>query len=186
MNVSITTSSICLELSAITEILHQETYKNAYGSVICNTSPKWKELKGSQQKNEFFSVTYSVSYSRTFKLQTCKEASIHLHVQLCKLVHASGVHCHAWPSSTGGCAFVYFTVLYSIEHCSALCFKPRMSGSKKVGRTKSSKEPDTEPSVSVMSKITACPPSPMLTVLQLYPLLPLLPPPVSYSSCLVT
>ena len=119
MNVSITTSRICLELSAITEILHQETYKNAYGSVICNTSPKWKELKGSQQKNEFFSVTYSVSYSRTFKLQTCKEASIHLHVQSCKLVHVSGVHCHAWASPTGGCAFVYFTVLYCIEHCSA-------------------------------------------------------------------
>lgn len=49
-----TTSRICLELSAIPEILHQEAYKNSYGGVIGNTSPKWKELKGSQEKNEFF------------------------------------------------------------------------------------------------------------------------------------
>lgn len=111
MYVSITTSRICLELSVITEILHQETYKNAYGSVICNTSPTWKELKSSQQKNEFFSVTYSVSYIQTFKLQTGKEANIIcLSSHVSYLVHASGVRCHVWVSSTSGCAFVSFTV----------------------------------------------------------------------------
>ena len=30
-------------------------------------------------------------------------------VQLCKLVHRSGVYCHMHTSSTSGCVFVYFT-----------------------------------------------------------------------------
>ena len=42
------------------------------------------------------------------------------HVQSCKLVHESGVHCHVHASSTSGCAFVYFTVRYCIEHSSTV------------------------------------------------------------------
>ena len=52
------------------------------------------------------------------------------HVQLDKLVHVSGVHCHVRASSTSGCAFVYFTVWYCTE-VQYLYFKPRMSGSKR-------------------------------------------------------
>ena len=56
-----------------------------------------------------------------------------------KLVHMSGVHCHMRASSTSGCVFVYFTVLYRVQYrtlysiCTVvqnLYFKPRMSGSK--------------------------------------------------------
>ena len=45
---------------------------------------------------------------------------MHLHVLSCKLVHASGIHCHMLASSTCGCAFVYFTVYYCIEYSSTV------------------------------------------------------------------
>ena len=54
-----------------------------------------------------------------------------LHVQSCKLVHVSGIHCHVRASSTSGYAFVYFTVQYRIEYSStASLFQAQMSGSK--------------------------------------------------------
>ena len=62
----------------------------------------------------FFSVTYSVSDIRTFRLQTCKEANTDLHVQSCRLVHTSGVHCHMCASSTSGCAC-------TVQYCTAPC-----------------------------------------------------------------
>ena len=34
-------------------------------------------------------------------------------VQSCKLVHVSGIHCHVHASSTSGCAFFFFSLLYS-------------------------------------------------------------------------
>ena len=53
------------------------------------------------------------------------------HVQSCKLVHMSGVLCHVCASSTGGCAFVYFTVQYCVEHRSTVSlFQTQDSGSK--------------------------------------------------------
>ena len=50
-----------------------------------------------------------------------------LQVQSHKLVHVSGVHCHVRASSTCGCAFGHFTVLYRVQY---LYFNPRMSRSK--------------------------------------------------------
>ena len=41
-------------------------------------------------------------------------ANIHLHVQSCRLVHVSGIHCHMQASSTSGYAFVHF--IYCIEY----------------------------------------------------------------------
>ena len=61
-----------------------------------------------------------VPYIRTFKLQTFKDANMHLHVQSHKLVHVSGKHGHTCASSTSGCAFVYFTVQYCIEYSSTV------------------------------------------------------------------
>ena len=61
-----------------------------------------------------------VSYIRTFKLRTFKDENMHSHVQSCKLVHVSGIHCHMHASSTSGCAFVYFTVQYCIEYSSTV------------------------------------------------------------------
>ena len=49
------------------------------------------------------------------KLRTFEDANVHLRVQLHKLVHVSGVYCHMCVSSTSGCAFVYFTVLYRVQ-----------------------------------------------------------------------
>ena len=43
---------------------------------------------------------------------------MHSHIQSRKLVHVSGVHCHVCASSTSGCAFVYFTVLYRVQQYS--------------------------------------------------------------------
>ena len=40
----------------------------------------------------------------------------------------SGIHCHVCPSSTSGCAFVYFTVQSTVVQ--GLYFRPRMSGKK--------------------------------------------------------
>ena len=37
-------------------------------------------------------------------------------VQSLKLDHVSSVRCHMHAFSTGGCAFVYFTVHYYIEY----------------------------------------------------------------------
>ena len=74
--------------------------------------PNGKNSKVHNRRMSFFSVTYSVSGIRTFKLQTCKEANIDLHVQSCRLVHTSGVHCHIlcilykWLC-------LYCTILYS-------------------------------------------------------------------------
>ena len=38
------------------------------------------------------------------------------HSQSRKLAHGSGAHCHLCESFTSGCAFVYLTVRYCIEH----------------------------------------------------------------------
>ena len=46
----------------------------------------------------------------TFKLQTFKDASTHLHVQARKLVHMSGENCQAHAYSTSSYVFVYFIV----------------------------------------------------------------------------
>ena len=54
-----------------------------------------------------------------------------LHVQSCKLVHVSGIHCHGCASSTSCCllwALLQSTVqIIVIQY---LYFKPRISGSK--------------------------------------------------------
>ena len=61
-----------------------------------------------------------VPYIRTFKLRTFKDANVCSHVQSCKLVHVSGVHCHVRASFTNGCAFVYLTVQYCIDYSSTV------------------------------------------------------------------
>ena len=63
--------------------------------------------------------------------QLSKMWMVCLHLQSCKLVHVSGIHCHVRTSSTSSCAFVYFTVQYFIVYRSIVSFfKPQMSGSK--------------------------------------------------------
>ena len=69
-------------------------------------------------------------------MQSFIDGNVCSHVQLCKLVHVSGVCCHMHGSFISGCAFVYFTIQYCIEYTSTAYFKPRMSGSK----NKSSKD----------------------------------------------
>ena len=60
-----------------------------------------------------------------------KYVNVSLQFQSRKLVHKPGIHCHMCASSTGGCAFMNFTLQYCIytvlQH---LYFKPRVSGSK--------------------------------------------------------
>ena len=63
---------------------------------------------------------HKVSYIRTFKLRTFKDANVRLHVQSRKLVQVSGVHYQVCASSTNGCAFMYFTVQYCIEYSSTV------------------------------------------------------------------
>ena len=55
---------------------------------------------------------------------------------------------------------------------------------KRVDRIESSNEPEHVPSTPSMSETAACPPSPRLTILQLYRLPPQLLPPVGNPSCL--
>ena len=57
-----------------------------------------------------------VPYTRTFKLQTFKDANVRSHIQSHKLAHVSGVHGHVCASFTSDCAFMYFTVQYHIEY----------------------------------------------------------------------
>ena len=57
---------------------------------------------------------------------------------------------------------------------------------KRVDRIESSEEPEPVPSMSGVSEIAACPPSPIAEILQLYHLPPPPPPPVSNSPCLFT
>ena len=49
---------------------------------------------------------WKIPYIQTFKLQTLKDENVYLHVQSCKLVHGSEVHCLMHASPTTGCACV--------------------------------------------------------------------------------
>ena len=65
-----------------------------------------------------------VPYIRTFELWAFKDVNTCLHIQSRKLVHVSGVHCHMCASSTSGCAFVYFTILYRAQWHSIFVSNP--------------------------------------------------------------
>ena len=78
---------------------HQELLHSGGGSAL--------SLTGSDVRKR----VHYVPYIRTFKLRTFKDADVRSHVQSCRLVDMSGIHCHVCASSTSVCAFVYFTVL---------------------------------------------------------------------------
>ena len=46
---------------------------------------------------------------------------MHSHVQTCKVVYMSGVHCYMCAPSTSDFAFVYFTVESFAEDSSRVC-----------------------------------------------------------------
>ena len=47
-----------------------------------------------------------------YKSSSCElsDVNVRLHVQLCKLVHMSGIHCYVLACSTSGWDFVYCTI----------------------------------------------------------------------------
>ena len=65
---------------------------------------KWKRKTWNNKKLQ------QVPYIWTFKLQTFKDATMHSHVQSCKLFHVSGVYCHLCASCTSSYAFLCFTI----------------------------------------------------------------------------
>ena len=92
------------------------------------------KIWSAQQSRRNLAVNaYTVSPLHTsLQVGNLQRAKHEFACQSCKLVNMSGVHCHGCASSTNGCAFVYFTVQYGIEHSSTVSlFKPRMSRSKR-------------------------------------------------------
>ena len=95
----------------------------------------------------FITIQY-VPYMQTFKLPTFKDTNMCMHIESCKLVHVSGVHCHMHAFSGRSCAFVYLTLQHCIE-CSCSIF---------IDRIESSKEMEPRASASDMSEMAARPP----------------------------
>ena len=69
----------------------------------------------SAASSDHFVLIQQVPYIRTFELWTFKDVNTCLHIQSHKLVHVSGVHCYMRASSTSGCAFMDFTILYRVQ-----------------------------------------------------------------------
>ena len=85
---------------------------------------------------------------------------------------------------------LYCTVRYRVLLCSIFISSPERTQTsldhfiKKVDRIESSREPEPVPSTSGRSEVTACPPSPAGTILQLHHLpAPLPPPSVTHLDC---